>query len=104
MVELITTPEETAAASYLDWDDEALGKFTKYVALMLDSRRKAEDSDLDGLQRVAVASCAMTLANAVSETNAGSLELNLSGLTRGEKQNGDWEIIVRRAALQNGER
>lgn len=36
MVELITTPEEEAASSYLDWDDEALGKLVKAIALTID--------------------------------------------------------------------
>lgn len=90
MAEFIPTEAEKAAASYLDWSDEALGKFTKRVALKLEEMR----DDAEGLRKVATASCAMTLVSSAWEANAGRLELSLEGHTIGEQETGDWIITV----------
>lgn len=87
------TEEEKATASYLDWDDAELGKFTKYVGLTMEALGK----DSEGLHRVSAASCAMRLISLMVDSNAGELELKLDGHTlRGEKT-GDWVLTVKAA-------
>lgn len=92
MVEIVVTDEEKEAASYLDWDDAALGRFAKYTALRLTEMSK----DSEGLRKVAVASCAMMMVSAAHDSNATTLELKLSGHTSKEIPTGDWKIVVKR--------
>ena len=74
MAEFIPTEEEKAAASYMDWDDAALGKFTKHVALTLERMSK----DAEGLRKVTAASCAMMLVGAdIAETVVSRLRTML---------------------------
>lgn len=86
------TEEEKAAASYLDWDDAALGKFTKYCGLVMDQNSK----DGEGLHRVSAASCAMRLVSQCVDSNAAELKLKLDGHTLRGQKTGDWIVTVKR--------
>lgn len=86
------TEAEKAAASYLDWDDAELGKFTKHVGLMM----AAMDKDADGFRRVTAVSCAMSLVSSVVDSNAAKLTLKLDGHTLRGEPTGDWVISIRR--------
>ena len=92
MSEFIPTQEEKDALSYLDWDDAALGRFTKHVACTLDKIR----DDAEGLHRVMTAAAAMALIGATVEANADRLELNLDSHTHEGVPTGDWKITVER--------
>jgi hypothetical protein len=92
MAEFTPTQEEKDANSYLDWPDEALGKFTKYVALKF-----AETSGRqDGLHKVTSASCAMNLVHASSEMNSAKTTLNLDGMSIDGEPIGDWLVTIER--------
>jgi len=81
MAEFIPTDEEKAAASYLDWDDAELGKFTKNLGLTLERMKDA-------------ASAAMLLVSAAHDANAGTLELTLTDHSRKGVHTGNWRITV----------
>ncbi len=86
------TEKEKAAASYLEWDDAELGKFTKYCGLVMAANAK----DTEGLHRVAAASCAMQLVSVCLESNADTLKLDLDGHTSRGVSTGDWVLTVKR--------
>lgn len=86
------TEDEKSAASYLDWDDAMLGKFTKYCGLVMEKNSK----DAEGLHRVAAASCAMQLVSACLDSNAATLTLKLDGHTHSGVATGDWIVTVKR--------
>lgn len=92
MADLILTEAEKAAESYLDWDDAALGRFTKYIAATIEKHK----DDADGLHRVTAASAAMLLVASCVDANAGSLMLKLEGHTHGDVLTGDWLITVKK--------
>lgn len=86
------TEAEKAAASYLDWDDAELGKFTKQVALTLDGLK----ADAEGLHRVTVASCAMMIIGQCVEANAAELTLKLDGYTHKGLPEGNWLLTLKK--------
>lgn len=92
MAKLTTTPEERAANSYLEWDDAALGRFTKLCALKLDALK----DDAEGLRKVTASSCAMMLVADAFLANATTFTLDLEGHTHAEIPTGNWRIIVKR--------
>ena len=94
MAQFEPTELEKSAASYLDWDDAELGKFTKYVGLTLDQIR----NDAEGLHRVSAASCAMMLIACCHDSNATEMSIKLDGHTHGKEQTGDWIVTVKRRA------
>lgn len=95
MAELITTEEEKAAASYLDWDDAALGRMVKYTALTLEKSAK----DAEGFRKIVIASCAMLLVSAAFDANAATLTQELKGHTHAGVPTGDWSVTVKRKRL-----
>lgn len=95
MAKFEPTEAEKAAASYLEWDDAELGKFTKYIALQLAALEKA---DKEGLRRVSAASIGMMLIGCCIDTNATKLKVDFTGLTHKDKPSGDWTIEVRQKA------
>jgi hypothetical protein len=84
MVQLITTPEEEAAATYLEWDDASLGKLVKAAALTLE-----DSAGRDAIQRTAC--CARILA-AMLAADSDDTTITIKGLTRKGKPLGDWEV------------
>lgn len=94
MAELITTEAEKASASYLDWDDAALGKMCKWVATIIE--RGDKTADPEGKFPVKCSGAALILISLCRETNAGTLTFNLDGCTSCGADTGDWRIIVQR--------
>lgn len=92
MSKFIPTQAEKDALSYLDWDDAALGRFTKHVACTL----AKVSGDQDGLHKVTAASNAMMLVGMAFEANAATLKLTLSGHAHKEIPTGDWVVTVKR--------
>lgn len=91
MAELITTQEEKDAASYLDWDDASLGRFTKQMALKFAAACK---SDPEGWRRVLSTAAAVHLACQAADANAARLTVDLDGVEYAEKKHGDWRVTV----------
>lgn len=88
----IATPEEKAAHSYLDFDDAALGAFTKSIACMFSEM----SADADGLHKVTSAACAMMLVAMAIDSNATKLESKLEGFSKCGIDHGDWIVKIRR--------
>lgn len=99
MAKLITTEAEKAAASYLDWSDEALGKMCKKMALLLQSRRTeeiAKGKKNDDIAAVIQAADGILIVGQAIECNAGTLTMTFGDFTHNKRPSGDWEIRVRR--------
>lgn len=92
MVELITTKEENAAATYLEWDDEALGKFTKYVALKME----AMTLDEEGMRKVWSTAACLILVKGTDKSGAQSLTIKMENITTKDGPIGTWEIKISR--------
>ena len=92
MAELIVTEAEKAAVSFLDWDDEALGKAVKEVALMLGKHCE----DLEGFKKILPVSAAMVLASTAIDHNAGELSLTIGAFSHAGEDHGDWEVTVKK--------
>lgn len=89
MAELLLTDEEKEALNYLDWSNEALGKFVRYLFLQF----RAFESEKDAIPGSAAMHYLISLCLKV---NAAELTINMSGLTIGSKQEGDWELVLRK--------
>lgn len=92
MADFTATEAERAAASYLDWDDEALGKFTKHVATLFVQNQE----DADGLHKVNSASCLMILVGMCIDANASRLTSTLEGFEHKGASFGSWRITLER--------
>ena len=86
MAQFTPTPEEEAAASYLDWDNDSIGKLVKAAALTRD--------DPKGDKTVRIVACANVLASLVDEAGSDSTVFDIKGLTRQGKPLGDWIITI----------
>lgn len=88
MAELIVTPEEEKAATYLEWDNESLGKLVKMIGLML--------NDEYGKDAAWVTMAAHLLVDLSLKTNSTNTKVNISGCSKDDKPVGDWEIRIRK--------
>lgn len=88
MAELILTEKEKADASYLDWDDDALGKLTRKL-----SARMHDKYGRDGQFAAMAAHLLIDLARRV---NATTSTINLKGATVAGEAIGDWKITIKR--------
>lgn len=89
MAELITTPEEDAAASFLDWDDVSLGRAIKMGMFRL-------QEEATGSNRMIGMAAAMVLISLAHVTNAGDLSITLTGVTHKGVPDGDWKLTLER--------
>lgn len=87
----VLTDEEREAASWLSFSDEALGKMVKATALSLMRDQIEKDGLSASLTGMGVA---VILANIAEQSNAGSMVLNLSGVTHKGKDVGDFRVTV----------
>lgn len=69
------TKEEKEAISYLDWDNERLGQYTKECAKYLNSKR------IDGYEAVTVMASIMLLIGNVRSANAGTFTVELKNVS-----------------------
>ena len=90
MAELILTDEEKATESYLDWDDAAIGKAVKKLALAI--------SDTKGDKSMSWHAASLCLVAMAHDSNAGSSEHTIEGVTlnKGQDAIGDWKITTQR--------
>lgn len=93
MAELILTDEEKAAISWLDLDDDALGKVCRKACLILMNKEKSED-DPDDRKPVWAASAGMLLCGVADDANVATVTFTFDGLTNGEKEHGNWRVTV----------
>lgn len=98
MAKLITTQAEKDAASYLDWNDAALSKFCKKMALMMQAQRRKIRDDSDGLKAVLAAFDGLLLLAKMVECNAGKLDLKFGDYTHAGRPEGAWRIRVEKIA------
>lgn len=89
-MELILTQEENDASSYLDMDDASLGRYTKYLAKVLEDLK----DDADGFHKVTAASAGLLMVSACFDANADKLSLTLTGHSHKGIETGDWKITV----------
>lgn len=89
MADLICTDEEKVAASYLDWDDVALGRACKKIALIIGEHEGGRDS-------LQVTAAAMFLVSKAIDANAESSSIRVDGLRNGSTELGDWRITLER--------
>ena len=103
MAKLITTQKEKDAVSFLDWDDAALGKMCKQIALILRRKRQKQfvkgkvDDNLDACINAADG---MFLIGNMVEMNAATMNLKFGDFTHNGKPAGDWELIVRQLPVK----
>lgn len=88
MAKLILTDEEKKSASFLDWDDDALGKAVKNIALIFNDDRGEDTLKHLGAVSFMIARCI--------DLNAEQGKVKVEGLTQDGEPLGDWEIEVRK--------
>jgi len=88
MAELILTEDEINAGTYLEWDDETLGRAVKALALEL--------RDTYGQDALWFTMAGHVLIDSARQINAETTGLTLSGVTVKGEPIGDWRIVVER--------
>jgi hypothetical protein len=89
MADLILTPEEEKAESFLDWDDASLGRAIKAGLFTL------QDS-ADNTEKLIAYTAAMVFTTMLAKQNADILSLNIQDTTWREIPQGDFLITVHR--------
>ncbi len=92
MAQLILTDEEKAALSWLDMDDDALGKLCRKACLVIPQYKDEENPD--DRKPVWAASAGMLLCGVVDDANATRAIFNFEGLTHRDKERGNWRVTV----------
>ncbi len=88
MAELILTEEEKAAPTYLEWDDDALGKLVKKTAAKLHDEYGRESA-------FAMTGVHLLLGTAIT-ANATESTYTIDGLTIAGEPKGDWIVTLKR--------
>jgi hypothetical protein len=86
MAELILTDAEKKSANHLDWDDAALGKAVKKLALSI--------RDIWGDQALICTSCATLLACQAAGTAEEALTIELDAVIDRYDRIMDWRVTV----------
>jgi len=89
MAELILTDEEKKMRTWVELDDESLGRVVK--ADMFKVKEASEERE-----RLLLFSAAMILCAAAADTNADKLIQTIKGLTTKGQPLGNWKVTVRR--------
>lgn len=82
MAELILTAHERSDKTYLDWDDEALGKLVRKTALMIVAAM--------------LSGATLLLTDAALESNSDTFRNGIEGCTKRGEDVGDWMVIIER--------
>ena len=90
MAELILTKEEKEAASYLDWDDEAVGKMVRHAALKL-----MRDGNEDNEALFPMTAAHIMVGHTVT-LNARTAEYDIEGFTLHGEPQGNWKVTVKK--------
>jgi hypothetical protein len=84
MAKLILTEEEKEERSYLNWSDEALGKYVKKKAI--------EHEDYYGDEISEREAAVITLLSRVRQTESDMVMMEVQGVSVGEEDIGNWRI------------
>lgn len=90
MAELVLTDEEKAAKSFLDWDDESLGKACRQAMVQIGNANEKTEKWVIVHQ----AAAALLVHNAIN-VNAATSKYSFSDFSISDKLHGDWEVVVR---------
>lgn len=93
MAELITTDEEKAAKSYLDWDDASIGRLVRYGAAHL--RAEAKKDEAEG-NLIRGHSALIYLIEQMLAVNAETTTMTVKDLRIGKKVLGDFKLTLER--------
>jgi len=88
MAELILTEKEQNDPTYLDWDDEALGRLVKKLALEFKQQYAPEY----------LAMACHLLVGQASDRHLNEYSINLDGVNDGDRDIGDWMVIVKKVS------
>jgi hypothetical protein len=89
MAELILTPEEENAGTWLELDDATIGKVVKATQLSIFNSGNDQG-------RIYWFSAALLLCCLVADTNAEKFTQELKNITTYGKSIGDWKITIKR--------
>ncbi len=89
-LEFKATKEELDAPTFLEWSDESIGKLVREMAQKLRKRK------VDGWEGVVSMAASMVLVNLCADANAGTFTQQISNVTSGEKNLGDWKITIKK--------
>ena len=89
MAELILTEAEKKTKSWLDLDDESLGKFVKANIYTVFKHSKEELA-------IFPLACATALCSIAVEANADKLELTIDNLKNKTNDFGNWKVTIKR--------
>jgi len=94
-MKLILTEAEKKAATWLELDDESVGKLVKasQVQIVEHGKNKVADKEQDV---IAFWAAGLILCSTASESNAETFKTTIEGVTSHGKSIGDWEIIIKR--------
>ena len=96
MAELILTDKEKETKSWLDLDDESLGKFVKANIFQVLTHAKGELA-------IFTLSCATALCAIAVEANADKLELTVDNLKNKTNDFGNWKVSIKRITTNSKE-
>jgi hypothetical protein len=88
-MELMLTDAEKKAATWLELDDESVGKVVKASGLEILKANDEKDKTL-------FYSAALILINLAANSNADILKETISGLTISGKPYGNWQLIIKK--------
>ena len=88
-MELILTEAEKKANTWLELDDESVGKVVKSVALKL--AQYSEET-----AKIALFSAAILIIGKVNDTNAETFTQTIEGLTAKGQSIGNWNLTVKK--------
>lgn len=94
MAELSTTEEEESSNSYLNWDDEGLGKLVKKKALELEDYLGDDTIDREA--------ALIVLLSEVAEKDTDIGVMEVKGVRADGKSIGDWRITFERVDVDPG--
>lgn len=92
MEEWKQSQEETDALSYLDWSDERLGQFVRYVAGIM--RKVTKDNIGDGMNAVHASAAMAVLISDQVNMNAAKMKYTAQGYSISGKAIGDVTVTI----------
>jgi len=84
MAELIISEEERRTASFLEWDNESLGRSVKKLALNF--------KDKDGKTSLKITSAAVILIAEAIQAGSEATDIELTDARKGDEHLGNWII------------
>ena len=89
MAELILTKEEKKAATWVELDDESLGKVVK--AMMTTIKQVSDEQG-----KLVLLAAAMILCSATAKSNADTASFTVEGLINKTNDFGNWKVTIRK--------